>query len=180
MKIYKKSLVLLSLTTMLMACNSGQQHRDTRSRTDKKKNIKDALIDQNRQLIFEELELIDAFSERYHLDFDTTSTGLRYIITEATQGVPARLMNDITISYSASLLNGDLCYSSDSTGLLNFTLGQSDQPSGLQEGILKMKEGEKAIFIVPSYLAYGISGDGICIPGSTSIFYKVKLEKVKK
>jgi hypothetical protein len=32
--------------------------------------------------------------------------------------------------------------------------------------------------IVPSYLAYGVSGDGQCIPGSSSIFYSVKVERV--
>ena len=62
--------------------------------------------------------------------------------------------------------------------LLSFILGQSNQPSGLQEGLLLMHEGEKAIMIIPSYLAYGVTGDGVCIPGSSSILYTVKLEKV--
>lgn len=142
------------------------------------KELKDALIEQNRQLISEEIELIDAYEERHGLNLDTTSTGLRYKILDKTNGREVRLMKDVTLSYTASLLNGDLCYSSDSSGVLSFTIGQSNQPSGLQEGLLKMKEGERAIFIVPSYLAYGITGDGICIPGSSSILYNVKLEKV--
>ena len=142
--------------------------------------LKESLIQQNRQLIAEEIEMIDAYVERHGLKLDTTSTGLRYKILEKTEGKEVRLMKDVTLSYTASLLNGDLCYSSDTSGQLSFTIGQSNQPSGLQEGILKMREGEKAIFIVPSYLGYGITGDGICIPGSSSIFYRVKLEKVSQ
>lgn len=142
--------------------------------------FKDALIKQNRQLIVEEMELIDAYAERRGWELDTTSTGLRYKILERTQGTEVRLMKDVSLSYTASLLDGSVCYSSDSSGLLIFTVGQSNQPSGLQEGVLKMKEGEKAVFIVPSYLAYGISGDGICVPGSSSMVYQVKLEKVSK
>ncbi len=142
--------------------------------------LKESLIQQNRQLIAEEIEMIDAYVERHGLKLDTTSTGLRFKILEITEGREVRLMKDVTLSYTASLLNGDLCYSSDSSGQLTFTIGQSNQPGGLQEGVLKMKEGEKAIFIVPSYLAYGITGDGICIPGSSSILYRVKLEKVSQ
>lgn len=159
------------------------------SKTEKEKTVaqepnsqelKESLIQQNRQLIAEEIEMIDAYVERNGLKLDTTSTGLRYKILEKTKGREVRLMKDVTLSYNASLLNGDLCYSSDSSGQLSFTIGQSNQPSGLQEGVLKMKEGEKAIFIIPSYLAYGITGDGICIPGSSSILYRVKLEKVSQ
>lgn len=175
-----KYLFLILIFFLNFSCKQGDNRQMVQKNNGVEKgNMKDALITQNRQLIFEEMELIDAFSERYHLNPDTTATGLRYKIIEPTSGKPVRLMSDVTISYTASLLNGDVCYSSDSTGMLTFTIGQSDQPSGLQEGILKMKEGEKAVLIVPSYLAYGITGDGICIPGSNSIYYELKLEKVK-
>ncbi len=164
---------------LVTACSTGENRSvDPVKDQALKEKLKDDLIQQNKQLILEEMDLIDAFVERKHLNFDTTSTGLRFKIIAFTNGKPARLMSDVSLSYSLSLLNGDLCYSSDSTGLLSFTLGQSDQPAGLQEALLKMKEGEEALIIVPSYLAYGITGDGICIPGSTSLFYTIKLEKV--
>lgn len=143
-----------------------------------KEDLREALIHQNRQLIREEMESINAYEERHGLDMDTTSTGLHYLITEKTVGRKAGLMKDITISYKAGLLDGSVCYSSDSSGLLTFTLGQSNQPSGLQEGLLLMREGEKAMMIVPSYLAYGVTGDGVCVPGSASVIFHVKLEKV--
>ncbi len=173
---------LLLIIICFFSCKQGDRKQKILHAVQQERNhaLKEDLILQNRQLIMEELEIIDAFSERYQLSPDTTSTGLRYKIIETTDGVQARLMNEVTISYTASLLNGDICYSSDSTGLLTLILGQSDLPGGLQEGLLKMKEGERAYLIVPSYLAYGITGDGICIPGSSSIYYKVKLEKVKE
>ncbi|MBK9637662.1 MAG: FKBP-type peptidyl-prolyl cis-trans isomerase [Bacteroidetes bacterium] len=173
------NLLLLLIQLSIISCGPSTTEREkVNSQQPNSQDLKESLIQQNRQLIAEEIELIDAYVERHGLALDTTSTGLRYKIVEKTQGREVRLMKDVTISYTASLLNGDLCYSSDSSGQLSFTIGQSNQPSGLQEGILKMKEGEKAIFIVPSYLGYGITGDGICIPGSTSILYNVKLEKV--
>ncbi|MBK7964225.1 MAG: FKBP-type peptidyl-prolyl cis-trans isomerase [Bacteroidetes bacterium] len=172
-------LILLFASSSIISCrpSSEDQERSAQERPNSRE-LNDALIQQNRQLIAEEIELIDAYVDRNGLVMDTTSTGLRYKILEKTNGREVRLMKDITLSYSVSLLNGNLCYSSDSSGFLSFTIGQSNQPSGLQEGLLKMKEGELAIFIVPSYLGYGITGDGICIPGSSSILYHVKLEKV--
>jgi FKBP-type peptidyl-prolyl cis-trans isomerase len=58
------------------------------------------------------------------------------------------------------LLDGTQVYSSDSTGAITFQVGKSEIASGLQEGVKLMKEGDKAIFILPSHLAYGLSGDG--------------------
>lgn len=163
-----------------MACNhsDNQQmaHRD--ADLHEKKKLQEALIEQNKQLIEEEIIAINGFAERRGLQFDSTATGLRFKMLQSTDGVPVRLMSDVSVRYKAALLTGDVCYTSDSTGLLRFTVGQSDLPSGLQEGLLKMKEGEEALMIVPSYLAYGVSGDGQCIPGSSSIFYSVKVERV--
>lgn len=175
-------LLAVLLAAGCSSCNRGQQSKRAEQATHDQRSheYREALIHQNKQLILEEIDLIDAYASRYGLQFDTTSTGLRYKILEKTNGRVAGLMKDITISYTAGLLDGSQCYSSDSTGNLTFTLGQSDQPSGLQEGILKLKEGEAALLIVPSFLAYGISGDGVCIPGSSSIVYKIKLLKVSE
>jgi len=174
-----KNILFFCFLMVGMACQQKQHSKkETHSIDQNSTEFKERLIQQNRQLISEEIELIDAYIERYGLKMDTTSTGLRYKIENRTTGKEVRLMNDVSISYSVSLLNGSLCYSSDSSGLLTFTIGQSNQPSGLQEGLLKLREGESAMFIIPSYLAYGVSGDGICVPGSSSLLFKVKLEKI--
>lgn len=139
---------------------------------------KEALVERNRLMIQEELTLINSFVERNSMKMDTTSTGLRYLITEHTTGRQARLMDRVSVSYRLGLLDGSQCYSSDSTGALIFIIGQSDEPSGLQEALLKMRVGEKATIIVPSYLAFGTTGDGYCVPGSSSVIYNIKLDKI--
>lgn len=167
---------------LFVACHQNsnrEKYAATTPSAAEKEELKEALIHQNRQLIREEIEHIDAYADRHGLSLDTTSTGLRYMMIERTNGKPVKLMNEVTISYKAELLDGKFCYSSDSTGSLSFVVGQSNQPSGLQEGLLLMKEGEKAFMIVPSYLAYGVTGDGVCVPGSSSVVYTVKLDKVR-
>lgn len=179
LKINWTPIVFLS-ALFLMAChqNTNREKYETTPGPQNNEELREALIHQNRQLIREEIDHIDAYADRHGLELDTTSTGLRYLFIERSAGKQAKLMSDVTISYKAELLDGKFCYASDSTGKLSFILGQSNQPSGLQEGLLLMREGEKAMMIIPSYLAYGVTGDGVCIPGSTSILYTVKLEKV--
>lgn len=173
--------VLLILAFSVISCfqnNNREKYEANNTPPANNAELKEALIHQNRQLIREEIEHIDAYADRHGLQLDTTSTGLRYLLIERTNGKKAKLLSDVTISYKAELLDGKFCYSSDSSGKASFILGQSNQPSGLQEGLLLLHEGEKAIMIIPSYLAYGVTGDGVCIPGSASILYTVKLEKV--
>jgi len=42
-----------------------------------------------------------------------------------------------------------------------------------------MNEGSKAIIIVPSYLAYGLTGDGEKIGGRETLVYQIEILKVR-
>ena len=176
-------LILWIAIIVLTSCEQGRPLPVGRPEAPAEKDMeafREALISQNRQLVLEEMRSIDAYASRLGLVMDTTSTGLRILVTvRKPGGKKTGLMRDVTITYTLKLTDGTLCASSDSSGPLTFTLGQSAEPSGLQEGLLKMREGEEAIMIVPSFLAFGITGDGHCIPGSSSIIYKVKIEKVE-
>jgi FKBP-type peptidyl-prolyl cis-trans isomerase len=74
-----------------------------------------------------------------------------------------------------SLLDGTECYNSDREGPKIFTIGRGGVESGLEEGILLMKEGSRAKFIMPPYLAHGLPGDGKRIPARAIIVYDVEL-----
>ena len=51
--------------------------------------------------------------------------------------------------------------------------------SGLEEGILLMKTGGKAKFILPPHLAYGLPGDGKKIPARAILVYDVELLSIQ-
>jgi FKBP-type peptidyl-prolyl cis-trans isomerase len=72
-----------------------------------------------------------------------------------------------------------LCYSSDEDGNKLFRLGKSQEISGLEQGVAMMREGEKARFIIPPHLAYGLLGDENRIPARSIIIYQVELVDVK-
>ncbi|MBL0342076.1 MAG: FKBP-type peptidyl-prolyl cis-trans isomerase [Bacteroidetes bacterium] len=122
---------------------------------------KEELIKNQQNIVKNESENIDQYVKSRSLIMTTTNTGLRYNIYKSGTGNQFPSNDDwVKINYSVSLLDGSQVYSSDSSGALEFQVGKSDIASGLQEGVKLMKIGDKARFIVPSYLGYGLTGDG--------------------
>ena len=80
-----------------------------------------------------------------------------------------------SVKNTVELLDGTICYSSDSTGTERIKIGQSGKESGLEEGILLMRIGEKAHFILPPHLAHGLIGNMDRIPHRSIIVYNVEI-----
>ena len=161
---------------LLVACTASTQKP---AKPDQSK-MREKLIELNKQRIAAENEDIDAYIQRRGYKMETTETGLRYLISQKGSGEFAQWMNEVKLKYKLELLDGSYCYSSDSSGVLDLKLGQSEEPTGLQEGILKLNTGSKALVIVPSYLAYGITGDGNKIIGQQSLVYHIELIAIRK
>ncbi len=152
---------------------------------DKKKSAKpevgkEELIRNQQSIVKDESEDIDNYAERRNLELITTATGLRYKIYHEGSGTRKAVKDDsVRINYKVSLLDGSVIYSSDSSGVLEFQVGKSEIAGGLQEGVTLMEEGDKAIFIVPSHLAYGLTGDGDQIKQYATLVIDAELLEVK-
>lgn len=145
-----------------------------------RQQIKEQMVRVNKVQTYNEESQIQDFLERYKYPVKTTDTGLRYYIYKRTEGLQLGAHSIVKIDYSVKLLDGTVCYSSDSTGALEFQIGKTDLPVGLQEGMQLMRVGEQAVFITPSKLGYGLTGDGAEIPPNAVLYYNVKLLAVVK
>lgn len=163
----------------IIACRNPEQNHKPEQPVMSNAELKESLINESRRRMREEVSRIDNWIVRNNVEMTATETGVRYRILEEGKGPFPALLSRVKLDYSLALLDGTQCYSSDSTGSLNFILGQSSEPSGLQEVLLKLHEGSTAQIIVPSYLGYGLTGDGDCISGDESLLYEVKLVQVK-
>jgi FKBP-type peptidyl-prolyl cis-trans isomerase len=79
----------------------------------------------------------------------------------------------VTVHYTGKLTTGKVFDSSVSRNKpFVFTLGMGEVIKGWDEGVAKMKVGEKAILTCPPDYAYGNQGvgDGLIPPKSTLIF----------
>ena len=134
------------------------------------------LQDVNKYLVHKDNDRIKSFIRRKHWKMQQTQTGLWYQIYEKSNDTLMPKPNDIVeLAYQVFLLDGTLCYSSDSTGTKKFAVSHGGVESGLEEAILMLHKGDKARFIMPPYLAHGLLGDQNKIPARSIILYDIQL-----
>jgi FKBP-type peptidyl-prolyl cis-trans isomerase len=111
--------------------------------------------------------------------FDQTDSGLRYKIIQKGSGAQAEKGKSVSVHYEGSLDNGQVFDSSyRRKDPITFTLGVGQVIQGWDEGIALLKEGDKARFVIPSYLGYGERGAGGVIPPNATLVFDVELVKV--
>ncbi len=160
-----------------VSCSSGT-HREHKALSPAE--TKERLIRANRQFVKNQLDDIQDYIARHGYKMDSTQTGLQYQIKKSNDiyGVAASANEIAGIRYKITLLDGRECYTADSALYREYHLTNDDMPAGLREGVLMMHEGDKALFIIPSYLAFGLTGDGDCIPPNAALVMTVSLERV--
>ncbi|MEI6747621.1 MAG: FKBP-type peptidyl-prolyl cis-trans isomerase [Bacteroidales bacterium] len=133
------------------------------------------LINANKKAVHAEDEHIRDYIKRMGWQMKQTGTGLRYSIFLEGNGEQAINGKIAKIEFECRLISGEICYSSQRTGPKEFKIGSGGVESGLEEGILLLHVGDKAKFILPSHLAFGLIGDQDKIPGKSTLVYDVHL-----
>lgn len=109
-----------------------------------------------------------------------TGSGLRYYIYQQGTGPKAESDQIAEVRYKINQLDGTLCYQTDSLETNYFKIDKSDIETGVQEGIKKMRVGDKAKLIIPSHLGHGLIGDLDKIPPLTVLVIDIELISLKK
>jgi peptidyl-prolyl cis-trans isomerase A (cyclophilin A) len=118
--------------------------------------------------------------EKLAAGFDKTESGLRYKFIQKGDGKQAEIGKTVSVHYSGSLENGKVFDSSYARKKpIEFPLGKGHVIEGWDEGIALLKVGDKARFVIPSYLAYGTSGAGGVIPPNATLIFDVELMDVR-
>ncbi|MFN7707708.1 MAG: FKBP-type peptidyl-prolyl cis-trans isomerase [Sphingobacteriia bacterium] len=110
----------------------------------------------------------------------TTKSGLKYQMVEEGKGAQAVAGKTVEVHYHGTLEDGTVFDSSFKRGEpIQFPLGQGRVIPGWEEGIALLKEGGKAILIIPANLAYGERGAGGVIPPNATLRFDVELVSVR-
>lgn len=176
---YSKSLsytaYMLAVVAAMFLFSCSRSEREQQAVAEQYSVINQVLERTNIWLIDAESQEIDDFIERYGWDIKETGTGLRYSVYEPGTGEAARKGMTALFNFRVFLLTGELVYSSEEQGAKHFRIGQGGVESGLEEGMLLLRKGDKARFILPSHLAHGVPGDGMRIPQRSTIIYEIEL-----
>ena len=87
--------------------------------------------------------------------------------------------DQVVFNYEVRDLAERVIYSEEELGPQSYLVDKEELISGLQDGLKLMKEGERVIFLFPSYKAYGYTGSERIEPNQP-LMYKVDLIKVNK
>ncbi len=125
-------------------------------------------------------KIADDFAAKKKLAKKDDSGLLIYTIKEGKGAQPKR-GETVQVHYTGYLTDGTKFDSSYDRGQpIKFKVGTGRVIAGWDKGIMKMKEGEKAILFIPSYLGYGQMGAGGIIPPNADLIFEVELIKVGK
>ncbi|PLX11283.1 MAG: hypothetical protein C0594_03895 [Marinilabiliales bacterium] len=114
------TILLYTLSLILFSCGGSEHQKVNPSELGK---YKEPLLKANKYLSRKEDEQIKAYIKRRNWPMEVSDRGMYYMIYEKVDSTYKKAMPGklVTFSYELSLLNGKLCYSSDSLGPL---LGQ--------------------------------------------------------
>ncbi len=108
-------------------------------------------------------------------------SGLKYIIADSTNGIKPQPYDTVVIKYVARFMDGKVFDASyDRNDTLVFIVAAQKVIKGLDEGLLMMRKGEKARFLIPYKLAYGEKGREPIIPAKSDLIFDIYLQDVKK
>jgi FKBP-type peptidyl-prolyl cis-trans isomerase len=167
--------LLLFIIGLFFNCSNPEQQKKNINPAE----VSESLIKVNKELVKTEDQQIEDYISRYGWDMKTTGTGLRYMIYKMGTGSKAEEGKQVKLDYTISLLTGEQCYSSETDGYKEFVVGKGNVESGLEEGILFLKKGDRAKFILPSHLAFGLVGDRNKIPAKATLVYDIELLDLK-
>ena len=112
---------------------------------------------------------------------DSLPSGLKIYKLKTTNGQKPVAGQVVQVHYTGYFEDGRVFDSSLKRGIpFEFKVGKGQVIQGWDEGILQLREGEKAVLFIPSYLAYGERGAGGVIPPNTDLIFEVELVKVGK
>lgn len=170
------SIISIVLLLVFINCNSNKSNINQADIN----SIQNQLIEAHKGLLKNDADSIKNYIKSKGWNMSQTQTGLWIEIYEKGYGAQIENNDIVELSYSLELLDGTLCYKSDSINSKIFKVGQGGVESGLEEAILQMHGGDKARLILPPHLAHGVVGDFNKIPRMAILKYDIEVLTVKK
>jgi len=147
-----------------------------------------------KELLAEEAKTIEAYAKEKGLNAQKTENGLFYVIEKEGTGETTTPGTTMYVNYAGYLLDGTLFDTSlpqiaKANNIFNegrtyeplpVNVGMGQVIPGWDEGLMLLKKGSKAKFIIPSPLAYGENGAGALIPGNSILVFDVEVTNVQK
>jgi FKBP-type peptidyl-prolyl cis-trans isomerase len=164
---------------VVFSSHSCKENAPQEQQYQSEQEIKDKLIEFNQNKVKAEDQIIDDYANQNYQDIQKSETGIRYKVYNLND--QERLQNNdvALVDYRINLLNGEEIYTTASSGPQKIRVGHEDIASGFHEALSLMSNGDSAIFILPSYRAYGFTGEKGSVPQNAILIYHVNIIDVE-
>jgi hypothetical protein len=133
-----------------------------------------------KQPTLEEILIRNFINSNPSYSFQLKPSGLYYSDLIVGTGPAPVAHHAVYVIYTGKFLNGVVFDTNvGKPDTLTFPVSERWVIPGIDEGITYMKEGGKALLLLPSKLAYGAVGLNPDIPGDTPLLFELNLVKVK-
>jgi FKBP-type peptidyl-prolyl cis-trans isomerase len=149
--------------TVVSTSESSQEEKDT------------PYMEGNKNIMRRENEEMQMFIKRYGWEMQRTPTGLYIEILDPGKGDLFRENDRVMMEYRTFLLSGQQVYCSDSSGVKVFLVNRSEEIDALHETAQLLRPGARARLVIPSYLGYGVAGDGDRIQGLQPFVMEIRI-----
>jgi len=134
------------------------------------------MVERQRMYLAQERQLIERYIESHQLEgIERNGFGMYELQMSEGDGRVASMEDEVV--YSATV------YLMDDSGVGQYVdtiaLGRSQIELGLHTAIEGMKEGEKKLVLIPSFLAKGLAGDLDKVPPQSPLRYDIRLIRVR-
>ncbi|GAB2956383.1 hypothetical protein GCM10027048_23010 [Hymenobacter coalescens] len=127
-------------------------------------------------------KIIQEYVQKNNLKAQKTPTGLYYVVTQPGTGPKPKQGESVAVQYRGTTLDGkefDSSAKGNGGKPIEFPLGVGAVIPGWDEGISLLSKGTKAIFLIPSGMAYGQRGAGADIKPDAVLRFDVELVDIK-
>lgn len=118
--------------------------------------------------------------EQLKSNLSKTGSGLMFTITEKGSGKEISKGSKAAVHYAGRLVDGtEFDNSFKRNEPITLTVGIGQVIPGWDEGLLMLREGDKATFLIPPALGYGARGAGGVIPPNAWLIFDVEVVEVQ-
>ena len=108
-----------------------------------------------------------------------TSTGINYIVEKAGTGETVKSDQTVTVKYIGFFTDGEIFDASDyHGGTMTYRHKVDNLIKGWDEGVDVLREGGRAVFLIPSAKGYGTTGSS-SIPPYTPLIFVIEVVDIK-
>lgn len=176
----KVSVLLYLLCFVLLSCSEPKARRPITVKTGT--TLASTAAQTKAINKIEELRILNYIKKDTLHNYELSSYGFWYTYIKRNDGksYTPKENDRVLILYDIKDLNNEIIYSSGELGQRQYIVDKEELITGLQVGIKMMKEGETLTFVIPSFNAYGIVGDGNKIGMNQPIISTVTLLKINQ